>query len=196
MGKKNNMRNNAVPTQEPLNPTQHSNDKLGRSMYVYDLVNKWIENADNKVSVSCAVFTGVFSVITFLFDKQVTAYDGATRNTCGQCIYTLLFVASIIAMVVALLFYAISIIPNLNSNEDTKRKEYPIFYGDIQNLNIEEYKQLMDNGTEEQFIDELVSDTLYNSKICYKKMKNYKVAVIISLVAIILSFLSIIVVHL
>ena len=65
MGKSNNQKSNS-PSAMPQLGVKADDSSLERSKYIYEQVNGWIENADNKVSVSCGIFTGVFSVITFL----------------------------------------------------------------------------------------------------------------------------------
>lgn len=54
------------------NPEIQKNKEEKRIDYcekIYSQVNSWIENADNKVSVSCGILTGVFAIITFLAEK-------------------------------------------------------------------------------------------------------------------------------
>lgn len=50
-----------------------SNDEttkaIERNKFLYQLVNGWIGNADNKVSIFCGVFTVIFGILTFLSDQ-------------------------------------------------------------------------------------------------------------------------------
>ena len=54
--------NTQCPTvvSQPSVESDKEKNALERSKYLYEQVNKWIENSDNKVSVSCGIFTGVF----------------------------------------------------------------------------------------------------------------------------------------
>lgn len=92
--------------------SEQQGNKTERNKYVYELVNSWIGNADNKVSISCAIFTGVFGVITFLAENYVKVPEGAGINSCWNCIYKIAFVLSLATMVAAIYFYARAIIPN------------------------------------------------------------------------------------
>ena len=168
-----------------------SENAMERSKYVFDLTNKWIENADNKVSVSCGIFVGVFTVITFLAEHYIKASDNPVINECCRLIYKGSFVLSILFMSIAVCFFACAIIPNLKSSGKRDKKKYPIFYGDIEALSFEDYKKLMEKGTDKDFIDELILENWHNSSICTRKMKHYKDGVIFSLVAVCLAFISI-----
>ena len=77
-----------------------------------------------------------------------------------------------------------------NNEGDASEKEFPVYYGDISTLKYEDYHYLMIRGTDEAFLEELIHESWYNSRICMRKMKWYKAGVIASLVAIAFAFLS------
>ena len=182
----------SVPSQSKAIPKPvNMDDTLERSKYIYEQINSWIENADNKVSVSCGIFTGVFGVVTFLAEQYIKIPDNPVINRCWQEIYKRSFVASLLFMAVAFLFYALAIIPNLKSSgRNLKEKKFPVFYGDISTLDYEKYKTLMTNGNEQDFNEELILESWFNSGICTRKMKRYKTGVILSIIAISFAFLS------
>ena len=160
--------------------------------YIYDLVNSWIGNADNKVSVSCGIFTGVFGVITFLSEK-ITNYDSV--NSCYETVYCISFVLSIIAFLLSIFFYVWAINPNLGKsglkkNGKVSAKKYPIFYGDINNLSVDDYKKVMNRAEEHDLINELLLETHYNSHICYLKMIRYRCGLWLSFAAVVMSIVS------
>lgn len=162
-------------------------DMLQQNKYVYDLVNKWIENADNKVNVSFAVFTGVFSAITFLTGN---AEKAAKINECLVCLYRACTVLSMFFLFLSILFYFIAINPDLGSTDKEKdavpkdEKGCPIYFGDIALLSREDYKNRMSNANEKNFIDELQNEIHYNSWICKRKMKMYKKGLWLSFAAV------------
>lgn len=181
--------------------TQRSIDEdrgIERNKYVYDLVNRWIENADNKVSVSCGLFSGVFGVVIFLSERYIRLSELSVSNQCWELPYKVFLFASIFLMVIALFFYARAIIPSLKNtvnkreheNANRKLKDYPIFYRDIQDMSCDEFRRRMTQGTNAAFNDELIQEIWINSGICMKKIKRYKYAVILSLYAIVLALLS------
>lgn len=165
---------------------------IERSKYVYEQVNGWIENADNKVSVSCGIFTGAFGVFTFLAERYVKAPDNPVINKCWHAIYKGSFILSLLVMAVAVFFYAKAIIPNLKSSGkiEATQKKYPLYYGDIHSLKLEDYQKLMAKGTDKDFNDELILESWHNAGICLRKMKWYKAGVVASIVAIGLAAVS------
>lgn len=165
---------------------------IEQQKYIYGLINGWIENADAKVSISCAVFTGVFGVITFLAEYFVKDAFVSSGGDCRSCIRTACLVASVVTILLATVCYAKAIIPNLNSNDviGQVNKKYPIFYGDISSIKLEDYQEKMREGKDQDIADELVLEIWYNSKICINKMVWYKRGVQCSLVAIAFATLS------
>ena len=178
----------------------HTNSKepkwdsvIERGKYVYDLINGWIENADNKVSISCAVLTGVFSIITFLAERFKVAQELPVTNGIWNYIYKFSFTSSLVLISLAILFYIKAIIPNLKSNnKESSEKRFPIYYGDIQELMFEDYMGIMKKSTDEDFAEELFNESWYNSRICMRKMRNYRRGVILSGIAIGLAIISLV----
>ncbi len=178
----------------PINTISHKSvmdDKslMERCKYNYDLVNMWIGNADNKVGVFCGVYSVAFGVITFLSTQYGKLAKQPEINQCWQVLYKAGFVISIIFIAVAIAFYTKAIIPNLKSNNKAPLcKTYPIYYGDIASLGSDNYKKLIQDGKEGDFIEELILETHFNSQICRKKMENFKIGVICSSIALGLAF--------
>ena len=167
-----------------------------QNKYVYDLVNKWIENADNKVNVSCAVVTGVFTAISFLVgnsEKVVEFY------TSWGCLYKIFQVLSLLFMFISIWYFFAAINPNLGSNGAVqnafpiKEKDCLLFYGDIAKLKLEDYKERTNRADEKVFIDELQNEIHYNSRICTSKMKRYKNGLRCSFVAVAFLFLQLVI---
>ena len=191
MGRSNSQKSD-MPSATSQAESKKEESGIERSKYVYEQVNGWIENADNKVSVSCGIFTGAFGVFTFLAERYVKAPDNPVINECWHAIYKGSFILSLLVMAVAVFFYAKAIIPNLKSSgkiEATKKK-YPLYYGDIHSLKLDDYQKLMAKGTDKDFNDELILESWHNAGICLQKMKWYKAGVIASIVAIGLAAVS------
>ena len=96
-------------------------------------------------------------------------------------------------MLFAIRYYVLAINPNLGSsggNENVKEKRFPLFYGDIAKMELEQYKTLMHQADDEDFLDELYNEIYYNSRICDKKMQRYRYGLWLSLGAILLAGVS------
>lgn len=157
---------------------------LDRCKYAFDQVNSWISNADNKVSISCGIFTGVFGIITFLAERIKEPTETNTVNECCQCIYRISFVFGLVIMGISILFYVLAINPNITSNGPRTKKKVPIFYGDIEKLCTCQYKEAILNASEKDFIDEILNETHLNSVICTRKMRMYKIGLWLSFAAV------------
>ncbi|MBP3871963.1 MAG: hypothetical protein J6E46_13425 [Faecalicoccus sp.] len=92
------------------------------------------------------------------------------------------FTISIIAMAIAFVKFVQCLIPHMESfsTKEHPNKKYPVFFKDIQFLELEEYRKLMHNGTNEDYNDELITEIWHNSKICTKEMMRYRIALICS----------------
>ena len=174
---------------KPKNEVQKV-DMPDRCKYVFDQVNSWIANADNKVSVSCGIFTGVFGVITFLAERIKEPTAAKTISECWQWIYRSSFVLSLILMGLSILHYVLAINPNIKSNEAEKKKKAPIFYGDIGKLRNCQFKEAMLRASDEDFCDELLNEAHFNSGICTRKMKKYRNGLWLSFAAVGMAVIS------
>lgn len=163
---------------------------VDRNLRVFETVNSWINNADNKVSVSCGVFTGAYGIISFLAESYLKSSSSCSNkclNDCMEVIVHILFALGLIFLAVSLFFFARAIIPNLTSDikrTEATQKRYPIFYGDIALLNRTEFSTLMQKTSLKDYNEELLIEIHINSQICSKKMKLYKHGVICSLIAV------------
>lgn len=185
MGRSNNQKL-SKPVVNPQSDVKSDKSDIERNKYVYERVNGWIDNADNKVSVSCGIFTGVFGIIMFLAERYVNVLETPVIKGCWHTVYHWSFILSFLTIVVAAFFYAKAIIPNLKSSGEINatQKKYPLFYGDIHSLKLEDYQKLIAKSTDEDFKDELIRESWHNAGICLQKMKWYKRGVITSIIAI------------
>ena len=164
-----------------------------RSEYVNDQINSWIENADNKVSVSCAIFTAVFGIITFVTEQYAKDAKGLTIDTNWQFAYHILFILSITIMSVSILAYILAINPNLGTNtknNNTPKKKCPIYFGDIAEYKLDEYLQAANMADEKDFVEELQRESHYNAGVCVRKMRRYRFGLWLSFASIALAGLS------
>lgn len=183
----------SIQPQSTTTPKEGDKDgALEWRKYVYERINGWIENADNKVSISCGVFTGVFGIVTFLAQTYIKKPAiGAVANEFLRSVYRCCFLVSLVLMGTAIFFFVWAIIPNLEkSGKVREKKDCPIFYGDISKISLDEYRQLMNKATAEHFCEELITETHQNAKICMNKMERYKAGVKIAFIAIVVAGIS------
>lgn len=193
----NNNSQSKVKTSGIINSDKDNNDiqsKIDRSLNTYSLVNSWIENADNKANVSIAISSVVLGVITFLSQSFKVDF------ICDDTIYIALFIVYVITLILSVLIWAIAILchlksitPDLTSNSNVKKNEkraFPIFFKDIAQLEMCDYKELILKGKDQQYLDELIAETHQNSEICTDKMKSLRKGVCLFTYSFIFSFIS------
>ena len=94
-----------------------------------------------------------------------------------------------VRMFFSILYYVLAINPNLGKSGEKKdgnipKKKFPVFYGDIADMDLEKYKKTFNQSTEIDMINELQAEIHFNSSICITKMKRYKVGLWLSFIAI------------
>lgn len=161
-----------------------------RSRYVADLVNKGIENCDNKISISCTVLTMSFGVFSFLSERLVNADSSSLQSHLWQFVMDWGFFFSMLAMGIAILLFCFALKPNLKSSGESSGKKYPVFFGDIASLTAEEYEEKLTRASDQDFIREMIRETQLNAEICLRKMKLYRLGIIASMVAIVLAIMT------
>ena len=186
MGKE---RNSSSPVLSEQNAEKDISNAIERNKYVYDRINSWIENSDSKTGTSCALFTGAFGVLTFLAEKCIATTSANTINESWRIPHRISFILSLACMAIAILFYGLSIIPNLKSIiKEGDKKKYPLFFGDVQSYTLGEYERTIKECSDISFNKELIVESWINSRICMKKIKRYRRGVIFSLFAIVFAF--------
>ena len=158
-----------------------------RTKYTYDVVNKWIENSDSKISVSCAVLTIAFGVFTFVSERWVKIDASLVVNPLWQVLANFGLFLSMLAMGAAIVAFCFALIPNLKSTNNSSSKKCPIFFGDIASLAQDEYKKKAIKASEIDFISELLLEIHINTGICLNKMKLYRLGMVSSIIAIFLA---------
>ncbi len=172
--------------------------------YALEQINMWINNADSKVSTFCALFTIAYGAIAFMAENVI-----ARRMEKAQVVLTglkpyiiiLSFTGAITFFLsMWLCFRAIS--PKLTGMASIKelknglKPKYSIFYGKIAQIKtLEEYLVLADNATKEDFKNDILNEIYINSGICTKKMKNFRMGIRTSYVAIIIEFVCSVVLY-
>lgn len=170
--------------------------QLEQSKYILSLVNSWITNADNKVSISCGIFTGMFGVISFLATQIKEPTVVASINTYYQFFYWATLIIGLIMMIISLQFYVRALNPVIRSSKDEVGQEtitnsVPVFFRDIANFDdIDKYIKSFRASNEIGLTDEILKEIFINSKICEKKMRMCKDALWHSLFAVLFAVVS------
>mgnify|MGYP006994669763 FL=1 len=173
---------------------EDADNLLERSKYSLELVNTWINNADTKVGISCAIMTFIFGIIAFvaenlLFEKT---FEGEPNGTLMVCFKASMAVA-VILFILFLLFHFLAIKPRLFLEKPKKEEKatFSIFYAKISKCkNANEFMMLAKNADKVAFIDEILKEIFINSKICTTKMTYFKIGLWSAIVGLFFAILT------
>lgn len=162
------------------------NRKLGaeENKYVLEQVNKWIDSADNKVGVSIGLMSAVLAVIAIIADnffKDLTVPVNADMRLLY--LFYIATLLSILLYIISIGFYISTVIPRLNGSTKKKKseKKYSIYFDEIGKFeSAQDYVESTKEIDIEGFIDEIAKEIYYNSSICSRKMKAFRIGTLIS----------------
>ncbi|AZR74071.1 hypothetical protein BBF96_12090 [Anoxybacter fermentans] len=172
-----------------------------------DRVNNWISNCDTKTSFILA-FIGVFAGILFtsnLISNIFTKILKALSELKLEYIQGTLSIFSFLSLIFFIFFLSKGTIKLLNAltaninifeDEDFVTNSN-LFFGSISTKNFQDFRQEINQLSEEDLLKDIDSQTYINSIICTIKFKNYnagikniKYSLLFFLILIILEFLN------
>ena len=132
------------------------------------------------------------SVITYLSDRiQISYYSNPSFvYVIMMCSYRIFPIIGFVLLLISILFYSRALSPNLMSNDEDHNKCYPLFFGDISSEDLDKYKRKMHYSNDSDFLEELIYETHFNSRLCSKKMKSFKLGFIFSILSVVLAILT------
>lgn len=174
-----------------ISKEMRDNGLLERSKYSLDLINGWIVSADSKISTSCGIVSVAVAALIFVAENALSKIDttrGAIEPWKTCFIVTGLGVVS--TFVMSLLFHFLALSPRFltgKNSGDQSKKKCNIFYEDIKDYkDAEEYINAVRNMSEGKFVDDVLRESYYNSKICSKKMHRFKIGLWMAFASIVL----------
>lgn len=165
---------------------------ISNMQYALNTINFWIGNADQKIEVSCAIFSVVFGIISFVLDNILHQIINADSSNISGNIFAILYILAIISFFVSFIIHIIALIPRFYSFKSTKNqsKINALFYRDIASLttNDAKYEVLLRSYSSEHLKNDLVEEIYSNSLICDKKMRIFKIGVILGIISLFVCF--------
>lgn len=173
-------------------------DKKGKSIEIEDYLNildrviGFIGNCDNKTSIILGIY-GVFFGIVFtsnFFNNFIKSLILIKIN-----FFTIIYIFFIICTLILFLYGIIKLFKALYAKidsevyaEDELITNSYIFYGTISNFSFRKYKNEIQDLSEEEFRNDILSQIYIDSKICNQKFQNYNKGLIYSFLGL-LSFI-------
>lgn len=185
-------RKGAVHQEKPIPEEKHDSGLLERSKYSLELINTWITSADSKISTSCGIVSVVVAVLVFVTENilsKINTTNGAIEPWKTR--FIIAAVGAVITFILSLFFHLLALSPKFftgkNTGDQSKNKKCNIFYEDIKDYkDAEDYISAARKMTENQFVDDVLRETYYNSEICSTKMHIFKIGLWTAFVSIIL----------
>ena len=171
-------RKGAAPQEKPIPEEKHDTGLMERSKYSLDLINTWITSADSKISTSCGIVSVAVAVLVFVAENILSKVS--TANGIIDPWKTRTAAGAVITFTLSLFFHLLALSPKFfagkNTGDQSKNKKCNIFYEDIKDYkDAEDYISAVRKISENQFVDDVLRETYYNSKICSTKMHRFKI---------------------
>lgn len=158
-------------------------ENIDQNKYIFDLINQWIQHAENKASLLLAFVVALSGIIQFVCSKLIIpTYETSPKIFI---IFIIVLTLVIIFFIISIIFFLTVIFPSLTSYNSTGNK-YSIFFKDIASFqSFDSYYKLVIETNDKQFNEEIIKEIYINSKICSKKMKHIKLAIISFIIALV-----------
>lgn len=156
-------------------------ENIEQNKYTLDLINQWIQHAENKASLLLAFVVSVSGIIQFICSKLIIP----TYKTTPELFIIFIVVLTLgsVFFIISIIFFLMVIFPNLTGYNSTENK-YSIFFENIAFFpSFDSYYKLVRKSNAEQFNKEIIKEIFNNSKVCSKKMKHIKLAIISFIIA-------------
>ena len=164
--------------------------KIDRNEYTLDLVNSWINSADQKIGTAFGIFSAIFAAFSFLVGTNLKSIKES--NCCWYYVLLVLTIIAVLVFIAGLYFFFRALKPSFTS--DNKECKYSIFYEEIKSFpKATDYVEVSRKASDEQFEEELIKEVYYNSRICSKKMHSFKNGLILSSIAILIAVFIVVV---
>ena len=180
--------------------TQTNNDLKVTKEDAYKTLERTIafnNNCDSKATTILTIY-GVLITVSLSSDS-VKTIKNIVKTACSNFIwynvvYLLCFGVSVLAFIAGM-FCIMSVLLSKTDCEEYSQDELNlnsiIYFGDIanskKNPDYGQYKQKVMRTTEEDILNDIISQVYLNSKICKKKFTNYKYGFLISIIGLIAS---------
>lgn len=138
----------------------------------FDNINNWISNIDSKISFALA-FSGIFLLNVFSNSKNFTN-NFETLLTNFSFVLLLKIVLQICTYgfnIISIYFFIKALTPKVKRINNNKSL---LFWGDIATFSLDEYKNKVNQLSEDKIKDTYIEQIHTNSIICKEKCKNYK----------------------
>ncbi|WP_313559372.1 Pycsar system effector family protein [Ruminiclostridium cellobioparum] len=167
------------------------NTKVVEKEDLYQILERnisWIGNCDTKASVilgGIGIIVSIFLSSEYVIEiKKIT--DAMTSKGVSETAYIIFETIALLFIVVGLFYLVRVLLVRTNTKEFKERglkSDSMIFFSSIaRNKTFREYKVKIENCSESDIREDLISQIYVCSQICNMKFKNYKIGLILSII--------------
>lgn len=165
---------------------------------VLELVKESIKHTDNKSAILMGLITLLIGFTTKIFDAVHIISDWNNKVLCVSLL--LLFILYCIAVIISIIFTSLVFVSRYKAKKYIKQKNLKgnslLFFGDIDKMGYERFKDKSSSLTDEDFINEINEQIIINSAISKNKAFYFNLALIFSFVLLVLTILLLILISL
>lgn len=145
---------------------------------ILDRTIDFIRNCENKASICLGTFGVILTILLStegIDNLKSIIYSAVTQLTFCNILYLLMFFVSV-SITIHGLYQIIKVLGvNVNSPEEEGIEgDSKIFFEPISRNKYKEYKKKLFSLTEDEFLNNIVSEIYINSCICSEKYRSYK----------------------
>ena len=142
----------------------------------FENINTWINNCDNKASVMLG-FIWIIAKIVLTNNDFITLFIKLIISACKNINFSdflyLIFLFGTLLMIIYGIYKIFKVICPTLKNTSSEGKSL-IYYDSISQMDFLLYNEQISKSSNEDYIEDLLSQIYINSKICSKKFKNFK----------------------
>lgn len=147
----------------------------------------FVNSCDSKSSIVMSGVLAITALIAGLNGPSLADYFKNNLDSAGAILLLLLLIVSIALIIIGLSFIISSLYAR-GKPDDRTYHDSLIYYGSISSLEYDEYKESVLSRTNEDYLEDLVSQVHINSVICSKKYDLYNKGLLSSITGIVLLF--------
>ena len=141
-----------------------------------EIINQWINNSDSKTSIVLGL-VGILLTIIFTNSTMVKTLLDIIKNLINNVSFSDVLYLLLLGYTIFICFYGLwllirVLLPTLKMNKK-EIKSY-MYFGSVSNYaTFKDFKDELENASDEDIIDDLLNQIYQNSIICNKKYINF-----------------------
>lgn len=149
---------------------------IDKAQSILSEINNWVKHADTKTSILLGFIAIFIGLSTTIFNSLNTIMEG--NFNIAYVVFLIIFISIYILLSCgSIIFCLLSLLARLKIDKFNNTNSI-IYFGNIVSESIEDYKSHCNSITEEELIDDYLTQIYINSNIAKRKYKFFNIALI------------------